>query len=160
MSLDKNANATLGAGFNVFGELASQASRLAPDGVMDPAVGQLVAAGLASAATLLTASLMRSAYKCAPGAAAHCQGVHDVSRGFKRVLVPVRADVLHGAQTSSRSHLCGHWRQQRMIYLRRHYLDQYHRLSAYSSPWSHTPPAQALLHAQQAAHSLTGVPRP
>ncbi|KAK9825657.1 hypothetical protein WJX81_006313 [Elliptochloris bilobata] len=52
------------AGFNVFGELASQASRLSPDGVMDPAVGQLVAAGLASAATLLTASLMRSAYKC------------------------------------------------------------------------------------------------
>jgi len=50
----------------VFGELASQASRLSPDGIMDPAVGQLVAAGLASAATLLTASLMRSSYKRAP----------------------------------------------------------------------------------------------
>lgn len=53
----------------MFGELASQPSRLSPDGVMDPAVGQLVAAGLASAATLLTASLLRSAYKRAPGTA-------------------------------------------------------------------------------------------
>lgn len=59
------------AGFNVFGELASQASRLSPDGVMDPAVGQLVAAGLASAATLLTASLMRSAYKRAHACASY-----------------------------------------------------------------------------------------
>lgn len=68
----------------MFGELASQASRLAPDGVMDPAVGQLVAAGLASAATLLTASLMRSAYKCASGAAAYCERVHDVSKACKQ----------------------------------------------------------------------------
>ena len=66
----------------MFGELASQASRLSPDGVMDPAVGQLVAAGLASAATLLTASLMRSAYKRAPPAlgvslsAGTCAGRH------------------------------------------------------------------------------------
>lgn len=62
-------------GFNVFGELRSQPSRLGPEAAIDPAVGQLVAAGLASAATLLCASLLRSAFKCARSAAAfftHC----------------------------------------------------------------------------------------
>ena len=52
-------------GFNLFGELCAQPSRLAPDCAMDPAVGQLVASGLASAATLLCASLLRTAFKCA-----------------------------------------------------------------------------------------------
>ena len=51
-------------GFNLFGELCAQPSRLAPDCAMDPAVGQLVASGLASAATLLCASLLRTAFKC------------------------------------------------------------------------------------------------
>jgi len=50
-------------GFNLFGELLAQPSRLAPDCTMDPAVGQLVASGLASAATLLCASLLRTAFK-------------------------------------------------------------------------------------------------
>ena len=52
-------------GFNLFGELRTQPSRLAPDCQMDAAVGQLVASGLASAATLLCASLLRTAAKCA-----------------------------------------------------------------------------------------------
>ena len=51
-------------GFNLFGELRTQPSRLAPDCQMDAAVGQLVASGLASAATLLCASLLRTAAKC------------------------------------------------------------------------------------------------
>ena len=51
-------------GYNLFGELRAQPSRLAPDCSMDPVVGQLVAAGLASAATLLCASLLRTAFKC------------------------------------------------------------------------------------------------
>ncbi|CAL8461977.1 g1508 [Coccomyxa elongata] len=51
-------------GCNVFGELRSQPSRLAPDAAMDPAVGQLVASGLASASTMLAASLLRSAFRC------------------------------------------------------------------------------------------------
>lgn len=50
-------------GFNLFGELRTQPSRLAPDCQMDAAVGQLVASGLASAATLLCASLLRTAAK-------------------------------------------------------------------------------------------------
>ena len=52
-------------GFNLFGELRTQPSRLAPDCQMDAAIGQLVASGLASAATLLCASLLRTAAKCA-----------------------------------------------------------------------------------------------
>ena len=48
----------------MFGELRSQPSRLAPDAAMDPAVGQLVASGLASASTMLAASLLRSAFRC------------------------------------------------------------------------------------------------
>ena len=48
----------------MFGELRTQPSRLAPDCQMDAAVGQLVASGLASAATLLCASLLRTAAKC------------------------------------------------------------------------------------------------
>ena len=51
-------------GFNLFGELRTQPSRLAPDCQMDAAVGRLVASGLASAATLLCASLLRTAAKC------------------------------------------------------------------------------------------------
>ena len=47
----------------MFGELRSQPSRLAPDAAMDPAVGQLVASGLASASTMLAASLLRSAFR-------------------------------------------------------------------------------------------------
>ena len=54
-----------GAGaMNVFGELRSQPSRLTPDATMDPAIGQMVAAGLSSAATLLTGQLLRSAARC------------------------------------------------------------------------------------------------
>ena len=49
---------------NVFGELRSQPSRLAPDATMDPAIGQMVAAGLSSAATLLTGQLLRAAARC------------------------------------------------------------------------------------------------
>ena len=55
---------TCAGGFNIFGELRSQPSRLGPEATMDAAVGQLVASGLASAATLLCASLLRSAFKC------------------------------------------------------------------------------------------------
>lgn len=51
-------------GYNLFGELRAQPSRLAPDCSMDPVVGHLVASGLASAATLLCASLLRTAFKC------------------------------------------------------------------------------------------------
>ena len=75
---------------NVFGELASQASRLAPDGVMDPAVGQLVAAGLASAATLLTASLMRSTCRSAPSpTSSTCQCFASVRQGYLMQLLGV-----------------------------------------------------------------------
>jgi hypothetical protein len=52
------------AGMNVFGELLSQPSRLAPDGTMDASVGQLVAAGLSTSATLLVAQLLRNASRC------------------------------------------------------------------------------------------------
>ena len=55
-------------GYNMFGELRAQPSRLAPDCSMDPVVGQLVASGLASAATLLCASLLRTAFKCVTSA--------------------------------------------------------------------------------------------
>ena len=51
-------------GMNVFGELRSQPSRLAPDATMDPAIGQMVAAGLSSASTLLTGQLLRAAARC------------------------------------------------------------------------------------------------
>ena len=46
---------------NVFGELRSQASRLPPDAALDPAVGRMVATGLARSATLLTGRLLAGA---------------------------------------------------------------------------------------------------
>jgi len=49
------------AGLNVFGELRSQASRLPPDAALDPAVGRMVATGLARSATLLTGRLLAGA---------------------------------------------------------------------------------------------------
>ena len=49
----------------MFGELMSQPSRLAPNAAVDSSVGQLVAAGLATSATLICASLLRSATRCA-----------------------------------------------------------------------------------------------
>lgn len=51
-------------GMNVFGELRSQPSRLMPDGTMDASVGQMVAAGLSTSATLLVAQLLRNASRC------------------------------------------------------------------------------------------------
>ena len=51
-------------GMNVFGELRSQPSRLMPDGTMDASVGQMVAAGLSTSATLLAAQLLRNASRC------------------------------------------------------------------------------------------------
>jgi hypothetical protein len=50
-------------GFNVFGELQGQASRLSPDMQMDSTVGQLVASGLATAGTLLCSALLRNAHR-------------------------------------------------------------------------------------------------
>lgn len=55
-------SATLG--MNVFGELRSQPSRLMPDGTMDASVGQMVAAGLSTSATMLAAQLLRNASRC------------------------------------------------------------------------------------------------
>jgi hypothetical protein len=52
--------------FSVFGELLSQPSRLAPNAVVDATIGQMVAAGLATSATVLCTSLLRSATKCEP----------------------------------------------------------------------------------------------
>lgn len=49
----------------MFGELEGQASRLSPDMHMDSTVGQLVASGLATAGTLLCASLLRNAQRSA-----------------------------------------------------------------------------------------------
>lgn len=57
-------SATPLAGMNVFGELRSQPSRLMPDGTMDASVGQMVAAGLSTSATLLAAQLLRNATRC------------------------------------------------------------------------------------------------
>ena len=51
--------------YSVFGELLSQPSRLAPNAAVDCSVGALVASGLATSATLLCASLLRSATRCA-----------------------------------------------------------------------------------------------
>ena len=48
----------------MFGELLSQPSRLAPNAAVDSTVGQLVAAGLATSATLICAALLRSATRC------------------------------------------------------------------------------------------------
>ncbi|CAL8470616.1 g10158 [Coccomyxa elongata] len=50
--------------FSVFGELLSQPSRLAPNAAVDATVGQMVAMGLATSATVLCTSLLRSASKC------------------------------------------------------------------------------------------------
>ncbi|KAK9904020.1 hypothetical protein WJX75_002682 [Coccomyxa subellipsoidea] len=50
--------------FSVFGELLSQPSRLAPNAAVDATVGQMVAVGLATSATVLCTSLLRSATKC------------------------------------------------------------------------------------------------
>jgi hypothetical protein len=50
----------------VFGELLSQPSRLAPNAAVDATVGQMVAVGLATSATVLCTSLLRSATKCDP----------------------------------------------------------------------------------------------
>lgn len=51
--------------FSVFGELLSQPSRLAPNAAVDATVGQMMAIGLATSATVLCTSLLRSATKCA-----------------------------------------------------------------------------------------------
>lgn len=50
----------------MFGELLSQPSRLAPNAAVDATVGQMVAVGLATSATVLCTSLLRSATKCDP----------------------------------------------------------------------------------------------
>ena len=133
----------------MFGELASQASRLAPDGVMDPAVGQLVAAGLASAATLLTASLMRSAYKCASGTAAHCQGVHDVSRGTERVSVPMQTSGRRAAWGTDSKLVKSLWGMKATAHLIYQTAVSRPVMSVCCRPQSpasatHTPPAQEL----------------
>ena len=47
----------------MFGELLSQPSRLAPNAAVDATVGQMVAMGLATSATVLCTSLLRSASK-------------------------------------------------------------------------------------------------
>lgn len=49
--------------FRVFGELLEQPSRLAPNAAVDATVGQLVAAGLSTSATVLCINLLRSATK-------------------------------------------------------------------------------------------------
>ena len=51
--------------FSCFGELMSQPSRLAPNAAMDATVGQLIAEGLATSATVLVSNLLRTAAKCA-----------------------------------------------------------------------------------------------
>ncbi len=51
--------------FSCFGELMSQPSRLAPNAAMDATVGQLIADGLATSATVLVSNLLRTAAKCA-----------------------------------------------------------------------------------------------
>ena len=61
---DDEASVALNGGMNVFGELRSQPSRLMPDGTMDASVGQMVAAGLSTSATLLAAQLLRNASRC------------------------------------------------------------------------------------------------
>ena len=50
-------------GFNVFGELKGQHSRLSPTSVMDAVVGEKVAAGLGVASTLLLAEVLQSAMR-------------------------------------------------------------------------------------------------
>ena len=57
----------------MFGELLSQPSRLAPSAAVDATVGQLVANGLATSATLLCASLLRSASKYEAPTQAPCR---------------------------------------------------------------------------------------
>lgn len=46
----------------------SQPSRLAPNAAMDATVGQLIAEGLATSATVLVSNLLRTAAKCATAA--------------------------------------------------------------------------------------------
>ncbi|CAL5220251.1 g2231 [Coccomyxa viridis] len=50
--------------YRVFGELMSQPSRLAPNAAVDSTIGQLVASGLSTSATVLCTNLLRSASKC------------------------------------------------------------------------------------------------
>lgn len=49
--------------YRVFGELLSQPSRLAPNAAVDSTIGQLVASGLSTSATVLCTNLLRSASK-------------------------------------------------------------------------------------------------
>ena len=49
--------------YRVFGELMSQPSRLAPNAAVDSTIGQLVASGLSTSATVLCTNLLRSASK-------------------------------------------------------------------------------------------------
>ena len=49
--------------YRVFGELLSQPSRLAPNAAVDGTIGQLVASGLSTSATVLCTNLLRSASK-------------------------------------------------------------------------------------------------
>ena len=49
--------------FSVFGELLSQPSRLPPNAAVDATIGQMVAMGLATSATVLCTNLLRSAAK-------------------------------------------------------------------------------------------------
>eukprot|EP00884_Botryococcus_braunii_P008997 jgi/Botrbrau1/18099/Bobra.0687s0001.1 len=51
------------AGYNIFGELKKQASRLGPDSTVDASVGRMIAAGVSTAATLLCGNLLKSASK-------------------------------------------------------------------------------------------------
>lgn len=64
----KGAAAAAAGAFSCFGELMSQPSRLAPNAAMDATVGQLIADGLGTSATILVSNLLRTAAKCARAA--------------------------------------------------------------------------------------------
>jgi hypothetical protein len=65
----EGATAAAAGAFSCFGELMSQPSRLAPNAAMDATVGQLIADGLGTSATILVSNLLRTAAKCARAAA-------------------------------------------------------------------------------------------
>ena len=78
-------------GMNVFGELRSQPSRLMPDGTMDASVGQMVAAGLSTSATLLSAQLLRNASRCWALLREGCSA-DDIMSGHQSLLHSMQAD--------------------------------------------------------------------
>ncbi len=71
----------------MFGELLSQPSRLAPNAAVDATVGQMVAMGLATSATVLCTSLLRSASKCALPLGSVKQLLHRCSARLSTVFV-------------------------------------------------------------------------